>query len=546
MLKTLKKFGKVEDIFIPKKKDRRGKSFGFVRFLGVLQPQQLESKLNQIWLGSYKLRVNIPRFNRESRVGHTSKVSSPPQPQVILNQAFRDARTFAEVVSEKKVDFIFSSSDCNRKWVEGSFIGMLRNHEDFNSVQCELYKSGVLSTRIIPLGEKLTLLWAENKRNLEEFINEEPIWLKSWFKWVKPWSFEDACLDRQCWIKCYGIPIHAWDHHFFNLISSSIGKFIESDQAISDKLRLDVARIMVSTSSRTPISKSLLVIIDGCEFNIKLLEEESVFPSHLNRQFPSLQPNVFLDTDLTSDDSKGESDQISCIPATEDDDSDHFENLHLPNGHFNENPNAVDIFNPFPKMSDNTIIPFFDPKKNVLDVEIPPGAFGPSNLIGPSIPAPVPSLTLAPNGEAHPPISPLNLNPSPSSMILETSSPLPTHLYKRLIISLPPPSPKNPPPSAAVTDLVHISSEANKLDKPHKPSKRDQNSLRQDWNHFICDLDSENGMSLDKDVEERKRKIKGKKTKNNSQSIQMDNSLNDSNIEKGNIIFHNRSFEWEA
>lgn len=58
------KWGKVVDVFVPKKKNKEGKAFGFVRFKEVGYPLELERRLDQIWIRTYKLRANSTRFLR--------------------------------------------------------------------------------------------------------------------------------------------------------------------------------------------------------------------------------------------------------------------------------------------------------------------------------------------------------------------------------------------------------------------------------------------------------------------------------------------------
>ncbi|GLT67251.1 hypothetical protein SLA2020_395720 [Shorea laevis] len=52
-------FGKVANDYIPKKRDRRGHRFGFVRMSEVSDSKDMERKLNQIWLDSYHLKVKL-------------------------------------------------------------------------------------------------------------------------------------------------------------------------------------------------------------------------------------------------------------------------------------------------------------------------------------------------------------------------------------------------------------------------------------------------------------------------------------------------------
>lgn len=57
------RWGKTVDVFIPKKRDKGGRRFGFVRFINVQNSKVLERELDQIWIGTYKLRVNLSKSN---------------------------------------------------------------------------------------------------------------------------------------------------------------------------------------------------------------------------------------------------------------------------------------------------------------------------------------------------------------------------------------------------------------------------------------------------------------------------------------------------
>lgn len=64
-MESVYKVGEVVDVYITKKKSQVGKVFGFERFQQVMNPMELEEPLNQIWIGLYKMRVNLSRFHRK-------------------------------------------------------------------------------------------------------------------------------------------------------------------------------------------------------------------------------------------------------------------------------------------------------------------------------------------------------------------------------------------------------------------------------------------------------------------------------------------------
>lgn len=61
---NFEKIGKVEDIFIPGKRDKLGNRFGFVRFQRADGEDRILESLNQVWIGSYIIRAYIPKFER--------------------------------------------------------------------------------------------------------------------------------------------------------------------------------------------------------------------------------------------------------------------------------------------------------------------------------------------------------------------------------------------------------------------------------------------------------------------------------------------------
>ncbi|GKC95890.1 nucleotide-binding alpha-beta plait domain-containing protein, partial [Tanacetum coccineum] len=71
---TCKQYGHVVDTYIPLKRSKAGKRFGFVRFVNVFSVERLVNNLCMIWIDKYKLQANTTRFQRPSL---NSKASVP-------------------------------------------------------------------------------------------------------------------------------------------------------------------------------------------------------------------------------------------------------------------------------------------------------------------------------------------------------------------------------------------------------------------------------------------------------------------------------------
>jgi len=74
-------------------------------------------------------------------------------------------------------------------------------------------------------------------------------------------------------VRAYGVPVHAWNDDFFKLCVMGAGRFIRSDECTVDKARLDFARILISTHLIEIVNSTADIVIDGCTYGIKLVEE---------------------------------------------------------------------------------------------------------------------------------------------------------------------------------------------------------------------------------------------------------------------------------
>lgn len=62
--RMFKKYDRVYEIYYPKKRDKFGRHFRFMRFNEVKEATTLEKLLDSILIGDQKLHVNRPRFGR--------------------------------------------------------------------------------------------------------------------------------------------------------------------------------------------------------------------------------------------------------------------------------------------------------------------------------------------------------------------------------------------------------------------------------------------------------------------------------------------------
>ncbi|GJZ17316.1 RNA-directed DNA polymerase, eukaryota [Tanacetum coccineum] len=59
-----KQYGNVVDSFIPNRRSKSGKRFGFVRFIKIFDVERLVNNLCTVWIGRHKIHANVARFQR--------------------------------------------------------------------------------------------------------------------------------------------------------------------------------------------------------------------------------------------------------------------------------------------------------------------------------------------------------------------------------------------------------------------------------------------------------------------------------------------------
>lgn len=97
--------------------------------------------------------------------------------------------------------------------------------------------------------------------------------LSELFNKIKPWETKDVDWERLIWIKCYGVPCHAWSEDFFEKLGLAYGAFMYTNEHIKDKEHLDIGKFVMKTTHNTVINEVVKVKINDNIFHIKLVKE---------------------------------------------------------------------------------------------------------------------------------------------------------------------------------------------------------------------------------------------------------------------------------
>ncbi|GKA87162.1 RNA-directed DNA polymerase, eukaryota, reverse transcriptase zinc-binding domain protein [Tanacetum coccineum] len=175
-------YGRIVNAFIPNKRSKAGKRFGFVRFIGGKNEERLASSLASIWIGSYHLFASVARFNRQEKK------------DVLLKK-----------VVENKVD----RQEPKKKQPTLS---------DQELVQ-------ISDSQAVALVKACNAFKSNNT-------------LKSFFSSVKSVSKNFYVDERMVWVEISGLPLCAWGSNAYKKVASLMGKFMFFDNDSSTAISL--------------------------------------------------------------------------------------------------------------------------------------------------------------------------------------------------------------------------------------------------------------------------------------------------------------------
>lgn len=93
------------------------------------------------------------------------------------------------------------------------------------------------------------------------------------FEDIRGWSPMEVDNERTVWVRCHGIPIHAWNTDFFSGLARKFGVFFGVYQNMRKKMSMDVARILIRTKRYSVFNMVVNVNINGSMFHVKMIEE---------------------------------------------------------------------------------------------------------------------------------------------------------------------------------------------------------------------------------------------------------------------------------
>ncbi|GJY40396.1 nucleotide-binding alpha-beta plait domain-containing protein, partial [Tanacetum coccineum] len=216
LFKACNQYGHVIDSYIPNKKSKSGKRFGFVKFINVFSEERLINNLCTVWIGRLKIHANIAHFQRAS--GKKERAGVPksfvhPTPKAQGKPIVVDNSYVGVVRGEKNKETIAKDSgpsivltdDCLlNKVCPNAIFGKVKEFASLANLKVALGNEGFSDIVIKYMGELWVMLEFKFEKALLKF--QESTSVMSWFSQVVKVTPEFEVEGRIAWVEVEGIP----------------------------------------------------------------------------------------------------------------------------------------------------------------------------------------------------------------------------------------------------------------------------------------------------------------------------------------------------
>ncbi|GJX61367.1 nucleotide-binding alpha-beta plait domain-containing protein [Tanacetum coccineum] len=242
-------YGHVVDSFIPTKRAKNGKRFGFVRFINVFSEERLVNNLCTVWIDHHKLHANISRFHRNNTNGTngvnkaangsknatnpSSKTSVPPTGTGVN----KGGNSYAKIVTgvwAKEADGVESSpvtvldDECLvSKDISNSLFGRVKEFASLVNLKMTLTNEGFADVTIQYMGEFWVMIKFVSQEAIQKF--RDNVSIGSWFSILKDATLDFHTDKRIAWVETEGIPFKLWTDNSFKRIAARWGELLSVD-----------------------------------------------------------------------------------------------------------------------------------------------------------------------------------------------------------------------------------------------------------------------------------------------------------------------------
>ncbi|KAF5794525.1 putative RNA recognition motif domain, nucleotide-binding alpha-beta plait domain superfamily [Helianthus annuus] len=339
--RSFQPFGFVSDVYVARKRDARGKCFGFVRYVGVENMKDTLAKLNNIKMFDMKVSVSLAKYDKDhnrfnyapeslgrkfwrpkedardnGKQTHDARYGEQPQVEkhVSGNSAsgpsfVQEGKSYADLLKGNKGTMVDGAKVVN---VEGkgslyplhcigrSIIGYTKEVMTVRNVRMFMEKHDLSDVGLSYVGGVTFMLTFKDKSSAREYMNSLSVLFHEIFSNFFLWNGEDIPFNRVAKINVVGVPFIIRDNSLFDRIGGMFGEVIKQSSFSWQNEDNSSGSVTVITEQKSRVDEDVVI-----KWNNKSIV---AWVSEDSRQYPNNEDD---ELNMENDDSEDESESDS-------------------------------------------------------------------------------------------------------------------------------------------------------------------------------------------------------------------------------------------
>ncbi|KAJ0668645.1 putative RNA recognition motif domain, nucleotide-binding alpha-beta plait domain superfamily [Helianthus annuus] len=293
-------YGFVSDAYVARKRDARGKCFGFVRFVGVENMKETLATMNNVKIRDVKIMVSLAKYDKNhKKFNYSSNVTGRNEwrpkmvnvkdssiPKYNDNQArdsennqgsgsglggppfVKQGESYADMLKDKKET---NNQGAKRVKVDGngalyplhcigrSIIGHAKDLNSLCNIKDKLEFAGLKDFGLSYVGGLSAIITMSSKENARSVMENYSELLSSMFSKFSIWNGEDIPFSRIVTINVSGVPFQVRDSKLFDRIGGLFGMVVQSSDFSWQVEDNATSSIKVVTTQKSIIDEAVVI-----------------------------------------------------------------------------------------------------------------------------------------------------------------------------------------------------------------------------------------------------------------------------------------------
>ncbi|GJV31430.1 nucleotide-binding alpha-beta plait domain-containing protein [Tanacetum coccineum] len=310
-----KQYGNVVDAYIPNRRTKVGKRFGFVCFIKIFDVERLVNNLCTVWIGRYIIHANVSRFQRPP-VNNGSNHFKNSKGEIRYNSgnfhkekrdngssnsyahAVKNGTQSVEVEMGNIPALVLDDTCVNQHDFLHSLMGKVKEFSSLSNLRMVLENEGLDNIVLKYMGGYWVLVEFQSEETKQTF--KDNVGVGTWFSQLLNASMEFINDGRVTWVEIEGVPLKMCSENTFNHIASKWGVLLNVDD--QEEGCLHRKRLCINTTIVNNIYEAFKFIYHGKTYWIRAKEVPGWIPDFLEDE----DEETVSDEDIKEGDSKVE------------------------------------------------------------------------------------------------------------------------------------------------------------------------------------------------------------------------------------------------